>query len=174
MQRPINIRICEGTNDLVLQLWIVSHPQERRRRQFPITEEMTRLRVKHVKSSAYNSASNAGAKRVVQSIKQFLRKEGIQRVSQDLLQNMCFKVNRVIIQETTWERKQWIETGVIDKARISDDSTNQSFIIALDKGGSCLRNKRFIKHLRDTITMDRDDDAQPDPPHMNTRNKSRN
>ena len=30
---------------------------------------------------------------MVQSIKQFLRKEGIQRVTQDLLQKICFKVN---------------------------------------------------------------------------------
>ena len=51
--------------------------------------------------------------------------------------------------------------------------TNQLFIIAMDKGGSCLRNKRFIKHLRDTIAMDRED-AQPDPPYMNTRGRRRN
>ena len=49
--------------------------------------------MKHVKSSAYNSASNGGAERVVQSIKQFLRREGIKRVSQEFLQKISFKVN---------------------------------------------------------------------------------
>ena len=32
--------------------------------------------------------------------------------------------DRVIIQETTG-RKQWINTGVIDEARVSDDGSNQ-------------------------------------------------
>ena len=41
---------------------------------------MTRLGVKHVKSSAYNSSSNGRAERVVRSIKEFLQK-------------FCFKVN---------------------------------------------------------------------------------
>ena len=65
----------------------------------------------------------------------------------------------MIIQETTGRRKQWIETGVIDEARVSDDGSNQSFIITLNKGGSCLRNMRHIKLLRDTTTTNRDDEA---------------
>ena len=81
--------------------------------------------------------------------------------------------DKVIIQETTGRRKEWIETGVIDEARVSDDGTNQSFILTLDKEGSYLRNKRFIKHLRDTITMNRDDDQQQNPPYMNTRGRRR-
>ena len=56
---------------------------------------------------------------------------------------------KVIIQEHSG-RKEWIDTGVIEQARISDDGSNQSFLITLDRGGSCLRNKRFIKHWRDT------------------------
>ena len=36
------------------------------------TEEMSRLGVKHVKASAYNSCSNGGAKRVLLSIKEYL------------------------------------------------------------------------------------------------------
>ena len=70
--------------------------------------------------------------------------------------------DKVILQDTTGRRKQWIETGIIEQPRVSDDGTNQSFIITLDKGGSCLRNKRHIKHLRDTTTTNRDDEAQPD------------
>ena len=42
----------------------------------------------------------------------------------------------VIIQEQTG-RKQWIDTGVIEEARASDDGSNQSFSIALDRGGTC-------------------------------------
>ena len=66
------------------------------------------------------------------------------------------------IQDTTGRRKQWIETGIIEQARVSDDGTT------LDRGGSCLRNK-----LRDTTTTDRDDEAQPNPPYMNTRGRRR-
>ena len=53
--------------------------------------------------------------------------------------------DKVIIQEHSG-RKQWIDTGVIEQARISEDGSNQSFLITLDRGGSCLRNKHFIKH----------------------------
>lgn len=81
--------------------------------------------------------------------------------------------DKVIIQEQTG-RKQWIDTGVIDEARVSDDGSNQSFLITLDRGGSCLRNKRFIKHWRDTTYEDRENDAQPDAPHMNTTSQRRN
>ena len=70
-------------------------------------------------------------------------------------------------------KKQWIETGVIEQARISDDGTNQSFIITLDKGESCLRNKPHIQHFRDTTITNRDDEAQPDPPYMNTKGRMR-
>ena len=47
------------------------------------TEEMNKLGVKHVKASAYNSSSNGGAERVVRSIKEYLRKENIQKVTQE-------------------------------------------------------------------------------------------
>ena len=57
------------------------------------TEEMNRLGVKHVKASAYNSSSNGGAERVVRSIKEYLRKENIQKVTQELLQKLTFQVN---------------------------------------------------------------------------------
>ena len=40
--------------------------------------------------------------------------------------------DKVIIQEQTG-RKQWIDTGVIEEARASDDGSNQSFSIALDR-----------------------------------------
>ena len=40
--------------------------------------------------------------------------------------------DRVIIQETTGRRKQWIETGVIDEARVSDDGSSPlHFVICL-------------------------------------------
>ena len=81
--------------------------------------------------------------------------------------------DKVIIHEQSG-RKQWIDTGVIEQARISDDGSNQSFLITLDRGGSCLRNKRFIKHWRDTTPRDREDNAQPDAPYMNTRRNGRN
>ena len=57
------------------------------------TEQMKELGVEHVKSSLYNSPSKGGAERTVQSIKSFLRKENIQKVSQELLHKICFKVN---------------------------------------------------------------------------------
>ena len=37
--------------------------------------------------------------------------------------------DKVILQETTGRKKQWIETGVIEQARNSDDGTSHSFII---------------------------------------------
>ena len=74
-----------------------------------------------------------------------------------------FKVgDKVIIQEQTG-RKQWIDTGVIEETRASDDGSNQSLSIALDRGGSCVRNKRFIKHLRNTTSEHRENDTQPQP-----------
>ena len=60
------------------------------------TEEMHRLGVKHVKASAYNSSSNGGAERVVRSIKLYLRKKNIQKVTQELLQKLTFQVNNHI------------------------------------------------------------------------------
>ena len=45
-------------------------------------KDMHRLGVKHVKASAYNSSSNGGAERVVLSIKEYLREENIQKVTQ--------------------------------------------------------------------------------------------
>ena len=81
--------------------------------------------------------------------------------------------DKVIVQDTTGRRKQWIETGIIEQVIVSDDGTNHSFIITLDEGGLCLRNKRHIKHQRDTTTTNRDDEAQPDPPYMNTRGRMR-
>ena len=82
--------------------------------------------------------------------------------------------DKVIIQEHSG-RKQWIDTGVIEQARVSDDGSNQSFLITLDRGGSCLRNKRFIKHWRDTTSEDTENDTQPQPdaPHMNSRSHRR-
>ena len=65
------------------------------------TEEMSKLGVKHVKSSAYNSASNGGAERTVHSIKEFLRKENIKKVTQELLQELTFKVNNHVQNEKT-------------------------------------------------------------------------
>ena len=168
------------------------------------TKQMEDLGIEHRKSSPYNSPSNGGAERTVQHIKSFLRKENIEKVSQELLNKICFKVNnhvqdeltgslaerflrrkpktllpnsidrdvdwrsmltertnkttkhvenkkekksreefrvgdKVILQEQTG-RKQWIETGVIEEVRASDDVSNQSFSIALDRGGFCVRN----------------------------------
>ena len=57
------------------------------------TKQMKELGVEHVKSSPYNSPSNGGAARTVQHIKSFLRKENIEKVSQELLNKICFKVN---------------------------------------------------------------------------------
>ena len=172
--------------------------------------------------------------RTVQHIKSFLRKENIEKVSQELLNKICFKVNnhvqdeltgspaerflrrkpktllpnsierevdwksmltertnkttkhveskkerkskdefkigdRVILQEETG-RKQLIDVGVIENIRPSDDNSHQSFTIALDRGGSCVRNKRFIKHLRNTTSDAEENDApdQFDGPHRNT------
>ena len=79
----------------------------------------------------------------------------------------------VTLQDTTGRKKQWIETGIIEQARISDDGTNQSFILTLDKGGSCLRNMRHIKHLRDTTITNSDNETQPNPPYTNTRGRRR-
>ena len=53
--------------------------------------------------------------------------------------------DKVILKETTGTKRQWPETGVIKEERASDDGTYHSFIINLDKGGQCLRNKRFLK-----------------------------
>ena len=72
--------------------------------------------------------------------------------------------DKVILQETTGRKKQWIETGVIEQARIFDDGTNHSFIINLDRGEQCLRNKHHIKHYRATTTPHRNSKAIPDPP----------
>ena len=65
--------------------------------------------------------------------------------------------------------------GVIENIRPSDDNSHQSFTIALDRGGSCVRNKRFIKHLRNTTTDAEENDApdHSDGPHRNTRSRTR-
>ena len=203
------------------------------------TKKMEDLGVEHRLSSPYNSSSNGAAERTVRHIKSFLRKENIERVSQELLNKICFKVNnhvqdeltgspaerflrrkpktllpnsierdvdwksmltertnkttkhvestkerksrdefkigdRVILQEQTG-RKQWIDKGTIDTIRPSDDNSCQSFTIALDRGGICVRNKRFIKHLRNTVTDAKENDASdpPDGPFRNTRRRTR-
>ena len=82
--------------------------------------------------------------------------------------------DRVIIQEHSGKTMDRHCTAVIEQARISEDGSNQSFLITLDRGGSCLRNKRFIKHWRDTTSGDRENDAQPDAPYINTRRQRRN
>ena len=81
--------------------------------------------------------------------------------------------DKVILQKRTGSKKQWIETGVIEQARIFDDGTNHSFIINLDRGGQCLRNKRHKKQFKATTVPHRDDKAMPDPPYMNTRGRRR-
>ena len=65
------------------------------------TEEMHKLGVKHGKASAYNSSSNGVAKLVVQSIKEYVRKENIQKVTQELLQKLTFRVNNHIQNRKT-------------------------------------------------------------------------
>ena len=64
-------------------------------------------------------------------------------------------------EKSTGRRKQWIETGVIDQATVSEDGSNQSFIITLDKGG--LSQKQTPHQAPD------DNNAEPNPPYMNTR-----
>ena len=54
--------------------------------------------VKHVKSSAYNTASNGGAKHTVRTIKEFLRKENINKVTQEILQELKYKAFKL----ATW------------------------------------------------------------------------
>ena len=86
-----------------------------------------------------------------------------------------FKIgDRFILQEQTG-RKQWIDIGTIDSIRPSDDNSHQSFTIALDRGGICVRNKRFIKHLRNTASDAEENDApdHPDGPFRNTRSRTR-
>ena len=78
--------------------------------------------------------------------------------------------DKVILQEITGRKKQWIET---EQARISDDGTNHSFIINLDRGGQCLRNKHHIKYFKATTSPHRDDEARLDPLYMNTRDRRR-
>ena len=80
---------------MVPQLWILPHPKKPQwgKLQNKLQEEMNRLGVKHVKASAYNSSSNGEAEREVRSIKEYLRKENIQKVTQELLQKLTFKVN---------------------------------------------------------------------------------
>ena len=54
---------------------------------------MRKLGIRHVKSIAYNSASNGGAERTVRSIKEFLRMENIKKVTKELLWELTFKEN---------------------------------------------------------------------------------
>ena len=79
--------------------------------------------------------------------------------------------DKVILQETTGRRGQWIDKGLIREPRISDDRTCHSFIVDLDKGGQYLRNKRFLKHHKNVTFINRNAGAVPDPPNMNTRSK---
>ena len=65
------------------------------------TKQMEDLGIEHRKSSQYNSPSNGGAERTVQHIKSFLRKENIEKVSQELLNKICFKVNNHVQDELT-------------------------------------------------------------------------
>ena len=65
--------------------------------------------------------------------------------------------DRVILQETTGTKRQWLETGVIKEQRFLDDGSFQSFIVDLDKDSQCLRNKRFLKHYRKVTFTNRND-----------------
>ena len=65
------------------------------------TKRMEDLGIEHRQSSPYNSPSNGGAERTVQHIKSLLRKENIEKVSQELLNKICFKVNNHVQDELT-------------------------------------------------------------------------
>ena len=52
--------------------------------------------------------------------------------------------DRVVIQSP--DSGKWLETGTIEKKRIADDSTTQSFEIQMDNGSVKIRNKRFLRH----------------------------
>ena len=52
--------------------------------------------------------------------------------------------DRVVIQSP--DSGKWLETGTIEKKRVADDSTTQSFEIQMDNGTVKLRNKRFLRH----------------------------
>ena len=61
-----------------------------------------------------------------------------------------FKVrDKVVIQNP--KTKRWTEYGTVNLKRTADDGSHQSFEIALDTGGSALRNKRFMKHAAQTL-----------------------
>ena len=53
--------------------------------------------------------------------------------------------DRVVIQSP--DSGKWVETGTIEKKRVADDNTTQSFEIQMDNGTVKLRNKRFLKHV---------------------------
>ena len=52
--------------------------------------------------------------------------------------------DRVIIQSP--DSGKWEETGTIEKKRVADDNSTQSFEIKMDNGSVKLRNRRFLKH----------------------------
>ena len=57
------------------------------------TNELDKLGVKHILSSAHNPQSNGGAERVCKSIREVLDKRGGHRTDQLELSELCFKVN---------------------------------------------------------------------------------
>ena len=57
------------------------------------TNELDKLVVKHILSSAHNPQSNGGAERVCKSIREVLDKRGGHRTDQLELSELCFKVN---------------------------------------------------------------------------------
>ena len=52
--------------------------------------------------------------------------------------------DRVVIQSP--DSGKWEETGIIEKKRVADDNSTQSFEIQMDNGSVKLRNRRFLKH----------------------------
>ena len=57
------------------------------------TELMKSVGINHIKTSPYNSKSNGGCERAVRSIKENLRKEGVKKMTQDILDKLTFNIN---------------------------------------------------------------------------------
>ena len=120
-----------------------------------------KLGVKHVKSRAYNTSSNGGAELIVHSIKEFLRKENNKKITQELLQELTFKVNNYVQNEKTdsaaerWFRRKPINMlpntmeRDIDWKNMPEERRNEQTKLATKKG-----RKSSVKfRIRDKVIL---------------------
>ena len=108
--------------------------------------------VRHTLTSPYNIKSNGGSERAIRSLKDCLKRDGVKKLSQEILDKLTFNINshpqddRCVVQDNLNLSKRWDILATIKGKRASEDGTFRSFVVEKDDGSELLRNSRFLKH----------------------------